>query len=776
LFFLREFERVAKVQINPGIAKSEKNDYLCSILKKDKKIDEIMNHPIVKTIQLGDGRTITLETGKLAKQADGSVVLRTNNTMILATVCAAKDAVPGADFMPLQVEYKEKYSAFGRFPGGFTKREGRPSDYEILTCRLVDRVLRPLFPDDYHAEVFVTIILYSSDGADMPDALAGLAASAALAVSTIPFGGPISEVRVGRVDGQYIINPTFDQLESSDIDIIVGATIDNIMMVEGEMNEVSEAELLDAIKFAHEAIKEQCRVQIELMEAAGSVVKREYTHEVNDEALRADVRAKLYDRVYSVVKSAQPKHDRAEAFKAIVEEYTAQLPEEELTDEKKSLIARYYHAVEKDAMRRCILDEGIRLDGRKTTEIRPIWSEIDPVPGPHGSAIFTRGETQSLSTVTLGTKLDEKLIDDVLNVDKERFLLHYNFPPFATGEARPQRSVGRREIGHGNLAHRALKRMLPDSFPYVLRIVSDILESNGSSSMATVCAGTLALMDAGVQIKRPVSGIAMGLISENKGTNYAVLSDILGDEDHLGDMDFKVTGTSAGITATQMDIKVDGLSYEILENALAQAKAGRLHILDKILETISEPRADFKPHVPRIEVIIIPKEFIGAVIGPGGKIIQGIQEETGAVITIDEIDGIGRVEISGTNKDSMEAAMTRIRGIVTVPEIGEIYEGKIRSVMPYGAFVEFLPGKDGLLHISELDWKRLETVEESGLKEGDPVTVKLLDIDPKTGKFRLSRKALLPRPEGMPERNESEERRSSGRPDHRSGSRPNRRN
>ncbi|MDR0542385.1 MAG: polyribonucleotide nucleotidyltransferase [Dysgonamonadaceae bacterium] len=738
-----------------------------------------MINPIVKTIQLGDGRTITLETGKLAKQADGSVVLRMNNTMMLATVCAAKEATPGTDFMPLQVEYKEKYSAFGRFPGGFTKREGRPSDYEILTSRLIDRALRPLFPDDFHADVFVNVILYSSDGEDMPDALAGLAASAALAVSTIPFNGPISEVRVGRIDGQFVVNPTFNQLEKADMDIMVGATIDNIMMVEGEMNEVSEAELLDAIKFAHEAIKEQCQVQLELMEAVGATEKRAYSHEVNDEALRADIKAKLYDKVYAVAKSGQPKQTRSEAFKAIVEEYIAQLTEEELTDEKKALIGRYYHDVEKDAMRRCILDEGVRLDGRQTSEIRPIWAEVDPIPGPHGSAIFTRGETQALATVTLGTKLDEKLIDDVLNIDKARFLLHYNFPPFATGEAKPQRSVGRREIGHGNLAHRALKPMLPEDFPYVLRIVSDVLESNGSSSMATVCAGTLALMDAGVQIKRPVSGIAMGLISENKGRNYAVLSDILGDEDHLGDMDFKVTGTTAGITATQMDIKVDGLSYEILENALAQAKAGRAHILGKILETISEPREDFKPHVPRIEVIIIPKEFIGAVIGPGGKIIQGIQEETGAVITIDEIDGIGRVEISGTNRASMEAAMARVKGIVAVPEVGEVYEGKVRSIMPYGAFVEFLPGRDGLLHISELDWKRLETVEETGLKEGDTITVKLLDIDPKTGKFKLSRKALLPRPEGMPERQERSERPErrdhSERSEHRPNNRPNRR-
>ncbi|MCC8147203.1 MAG: polyribonucleotide nucleotidyltransferase [Bacteroidales bacterium] len=710
-----------------------------------------MINPIVKTIDLGDGRTITLETGKLAKQADGSVVLRMNNTMMLATVTAAKDANPGVDFMPLQVEYKEKFSAFGRFPGGFMKREGRASDYEILTDRLIDRALRPLFPDDYHAEVFVNIILYSTDGEDMPDALTGLAASAALAVSTIPFNGPISEVRVGRVNGEFVVNPTFAQLKDADMDIMVGATIDNIMMVEGEMDEVSEAELLDAIKVAHEAIKVQCRAQIELMEEVGTTVKREYSHEVNDESLREDIKSKLYDKVYAVAKSGQGKKERSEAFSQIVEEYKAQFTEEELA-EKEALIGKYYHDVEKEAMRRCILDEGIRLDGRKTTEIRPIWSEVDFITGPHGSAIFTRGETQALATVTLGTKLDEKIIDDVLNNEKERFLLHYNFPPFSTGEARPQRGVGRREIGHGNLAHRALKPMLPENYPYVIRIVSDILESNGSSSMATVCAGTLSLMDAGVQIKRPVSGIAMGLISENKGQNYAVLSDILGDEDHLGDMDFKVTGTEKGITATQMDIKVDGLSYEILENALAQAKQGREHILGKILETLSEPREDLKAHAPRIEVLIIPKEFIGAVIGPGGKIIQGIQEETGAVITIEEIDGFGRVEISSNSKPSIEAAKARIKGITAVPEIGEVYEGKISSVMPYGAFVEFLPGKDGLLHISEIDWKRLNTVEEAGLKEGDTIQVKLVDVDPKTGKFKLSRKALLDKPEGFIER------------------------
>ena len=712
-----------------------------------------MINPIVKKIDLGDGRTITLETGKLAKQADGSVELRMNNTMMLATVCAAKDAAPGADFMPLQVEYKEKYSAFGRYPGGFTKREGRASDYEILTCRLVDRALRPLFPDDYHAEVFVNIVLFSSDGEDIPDALAGLAASAALAVSKIPFNGPLSEVRVARIDGQFKINPTFSELEKADMDIMVGATIDNIMMVEGEMKEVSEAELLDAIKFAHETIKKMCQAQIEFMEELGTMVKSEYSHEVNDEALCEDIKAKLYDKVYAIAKSGQGKQERSDAFKAIVDEYKAQFTEEELTDEKAALIGKYYHAVEKEAMRRCILDEGIRLDGRKTAEIRPIWSEVDYIPGPHGAAIFTRGETQALATVTLGTKLDEKIIDDVLNNDKARFLLHYNFPPFATGEARPQRGVGRREVGHGNLAHRALKSMLPENYPYCIRIVSDILESNGSSSMATVCAGTLSLMDAGVPIKKPVSGIAMGLISENKGKNYAVLSDILGDEDHLGDMDFKVTGTREGITATQMDMKVDGLSYEILENALAQAKQGREHILNKLLETISEPREDLKPHAPRIEVVIIAKEFIGAVIGPGGKIIQAMQEETGTIITIEEIDGLGRVEVAANNKASIDAAIEKIKAIAAVPEVGEVYEGKIRSVMPYGAFVEFLPGKDGLLHISEIDWKRLETVEEAGLKEGDTIEVKLLDIDPKSGKFKLSRKVLLPRPD-RPERDE----------------------
>ena len=711
-----------------------------------------MLNPINKTIELGDGRTITIETGKLAKQADGAVTVRMNNTVLLATVCAAKDANPGVDFMPLQVDYKEKYSAFGRFPGGFTKREGKASDYEILTARLVDRALRPLFPSNYHAEVYVNIILFSADGEDMPDALAGLAASAALAVSDIPFEGPISEVRVARVDGQFIVNPTYAQLEKADIDIMVGATLDNIMMVEGEMDEVQESEMLDAIKVAHEAIKKQCQAQLELSEACGKLVKREYCHEVNDEELRKDVHDKCYDKAYAVSVSGTGKQERAEAFEKIVEEYKAQFSEEELTDEKVEMINRYYHDVEKEAMRRAILDEGKRLDGRKTTEIRPIWIETDCLPGPHGSAIFTRGETQSLSTVTLGTKSDETIVDDVLNHGVERFLLHYNFPAFSTCEAKAQRGVGRREIGHGNLAHRALKRMIPADYPYVVRVISDILESNGSSSMATVCAGTLALRDAGVPMKKPVSGIAMGLISENKGTNYAILSDILGDEDHLGDMDFKVTGTKDGITATQMDIKVDGLSYEILENALAQAKAGREYILGKIMEAQPETRADLKPHAPRIETMTIAKEFIGAVIGPGGKIIQGIQEKTGAVISIDEIDGVGKIEISASNKETIDAAIRAIKAIVAVPEIGEVYEGTISSIMPYGAFVEFMPGKDGLLHISEIDWRRLETVEQAGLKEGDKITVKLLDIDPKTGKFKLSHRVLIPKPEGYEER------------------------
>ncbi len=711
-----------------------------------------MVNPIKKTITLSDGRVITLETGKLAKQADGAVELRMGNTMLLATVVSAKEAGEGVDFMPLTVEYKEKFSSNGRFPGGFLKREGRASDYEILTARLVDRVLRPLFPDNYHADTFVNVTMYSADGEDMPDALAGLAASAAIAVSDIPFNGPISEVRVARVDGQFVINPTFKQLENADLEIMVGATYDNIMMVEGEMDEVSEADLLAALKFAHDAIKDQCKVQMELAEAAGATVKREYCHEVNDEDLRKDVREKCYDKAYAIAKAGcADKHWRQDSFDAICQEYIDSLPEEE-KDEKTPLVKRYYHDVEKDAMRRCVLDEGIRLDGRKTTEIRPIWCETDYIPGPHGSAVFTRGETQSLATVTLGTKLDEKILDDVLNQGRERFLLHYNFPPFSTGEARPARGVSRREVGHGNLAHRALKRMFPDDFPYVCRVVSDILESNGSSSMATVCAGTLALLDAGVKMKKPVSGIAMGLITDSDNSKYAVLSDILGDEDHLGDMDFKVTGTVDGITATQMDIKCDGLSYEILEKALMQAREGRLHILNIINETIPAPREDYKPHVPRIVTMIIPKDLIGAVIGPGGKVIQGIQEASGATVSIDEIDEGGYIEVAAANKDSIDKAMEMINAIVELPEEGKVYTGKVRSILEFGAFVEFMPNRDGLLHISEISWDRLDNMEASGLNEGDTVEVKLLEIDKKTGKYRLSMRALQEKPEGYVER------------------------
>ncbi len=726
-------------------------------------------NPIKKTIELADGRKITLETGKLAKQADGAVELRMGNTMLLATVVSAKEAGEGVDFMPLQVEYKEKFSSAGRFPGGFLKREGRASDYEVLTARLVDRVLRPLFPDNYHADTFVNITMYSSDGVDMPDALAGLAASAAIAVSDIPFNGPISEVRVARIDGEFVINPTFEQLERADMELMVGATYDNIMMVEGEMNEVSEADLLAALKAAHEAIKEQCKAQIELAELAGKTVKREYCHEVNDEELRADVKAKCYDKAYAIAKAGcADKHWRQDSFDAICDEYIESLPED-VRDEKTPLVKRYYHDVEKEAVRRCILDEGIRLDGRKTTEIRPIWCEVDYLPGPHGSAVFTRGETQSLSTVTLGTKLDEKILDDVLNQGRERFLLHYNFPPFSTGEAKAVRGVGRREIGHGNLAHRALKRRFPDDFPYVCRVVSDILESNGSSSMATVCAGTLALLDAGVKMKKPVSGIAMGLITDTESSKYAVLSDILGDEDHLGDMDFKVTGTVDGITATQMDIKCDGLSYEILEKALMQARDGRLHILNIINQTIPAPREDYKPHVPRIVTMTIPKELIGAVIGPGGKIIQGIQEESGATVSIDEIDDHGYIEVAAANKAAIDKALGMINAIVELPEEGKTYTGRVVNIMDFGAFVQFMPNRDGLLHISEISWERLDNMEASGLKEGDEVEVKLIEIDKKTGKFRLSMRALLPKPEGWVEpqrapRGERAPRRDGDRP------------
>lgn len=713
---------------------------------------------ITKTVQLPDGRAITIETGKVAKQADGSAVLKMGNTVLLATVCAAKEAVPGTDFMPLQVDYREQYAAAGRFPGGFTKREGKPSDNEILTSRLVDRALRPLFPSDYHTEVYVQIMLLSADGVDQPDALAGFAASCAMACSDIPFECPISECRVARVNGEYVINPTTEQMKEADMDLMVGATKDNIMMVEGEMNEVSEQDLIGALKAAHEAIKPMCELQEELMKELGTDTKREYDDEINDEELRQQIKDELYQPAYDLVKQALPKKEREESFKQLItdflEKYDAahsDLSDEDL-EEKHAEAERYYADVERDAMRRCVLDEGIRLDGRKTTDIRPIWCEVSPLPMPHGSAIFTRGETQSLSTCTLGTKLDEKLVDDVLDKSYQRFLLHYNFPPFCTGEAKAQRGVGRREIGHGHLAWRGLKGQIPEDFPYTVRLVSQILESNGSSSMATVCAGTLALMDAGVPMKKPVSGIAMGLIKNPGEEKYAILSDILGDEDHLGDMDFKTTGTKDGLTATQMDIKCDGLSFEILEKALLQAKAGREHILGKLTETIAEPRAEMKPHVPRIVAFDIPKEFIGAVIGPGGKIIQQMQEDTGTTITIDETDGVGKVQVSAPNKESIDAAIQKIKAIVAIPEVGEIYEGTIRSIMPYGCFVEIMPGKDGLLHISEINWNRLNTVEDAGLHEGDKIKVKLMEIDPKTGKYKLSHRVLEPKPEGYQER------------------------
>ncbi|MFC2097400.1 polyribonucleotide nucleotidyltransferase [Bacteroidota bacterium] len=699
-----------------------------------------------KKIILNDGKEIIIETGKLAKQADGSVVVKMGNTMLLATVVSAKDARENVDFMPLSVDYKEKFSSTGRFPGGFLKREGRPSDHEVLVSRLVDRALRPLFPEDYHAETFVTINLLSADEDIMPDALAGLAASAALSITDIPFQGPISEVRVSRVNGEFIVNPGLSQNNEADIEMIIAATFDNILMVEGEMKEVSEAEMLEAIKVGHEEIKKQCQAQIELAEMVGKLPVREYEHEVNDLEIKESLKKFCYDKIYKLAKKTLPKKERNEGFAEIKEEFIKTLPVPEDEQSFSGMIGRYFHDVEKEAIRNLILDEGIRLDGRKTTDIRPIWCEVDYLPTTHGSAVFTRGETQSLTSVTLGTKLDEKIVDQVLFQGRDRFLLHYNFPPFSTGDARPYRGVGRREVGHGNLALRALKPMMPDKEdnPYVIRIVSDILESNGSSSMATVCAGTLALLDAGVKMKKPVSGIAMGLITDKSG-KYAVLSDILGDEDHLGDMDFKVTGTIDGITACQMDIKVDGLSYEILGNALAQAKEGRHHILGKMLETISEPREDYKPHVPRIEVMIIPKDLIGAVIGPGGKIIQEIQAETNTVISIDEDDGHGIIEISAQNKADIDAGIKRIKGIVTEPEEGEIYKGKVKSIVPFGAFVEILPGKDGLLHISEIEWRRLKNVEEV-LKEGQEIEVKLIGKDPKTGKLKLSRKVLLPKP------------------------------
>ena len=706
---------------------------------------------IKKTITMGDGTIVEIETGKLAKQAAGSVVVKVGGMMLLATVTCAKDAKEDVDFMPLSVEYKEKYAAAGRYPGGFLKREGRASDSEILVARLVDRALRPLFPDDFHAEVFVNVIMISADKVNMPDSYAGLAASAALAVSDIPWHGPISEVRVARIDGQFVINPTFDVVDKADMELIVAATEENIMMVEGEMKEVSEKEMLDAIKFAHEAIKEQCRVQKEMMVETGKVEKKAYCHEVNDEDLRKAVHDYCYDKCYAIAKSGLAKHEREDAFDALKEEFMETIPEEE-REEKAMMVSRYYGAVEKEAMRRMIIDEGVRLDGRTTTQIRPIWCEVGYLPGAHGSAIFTRGETQSLSTVTLGTKMDMKELDEVLVQGTQQFVLHYNFPPYATGEAKPQRGVGRREIGHGNLAWRALKPVVPigEENPYAVRVVSDILESNGSSSMATVCAGTLALMDCGVKIKKPVSGIAMGLISDEKTGKFVVLSDILGDEDHLGDMDFKVTGTKDGITATQMDIKVDGLPYEVLEQALAQAKEGRAHIMGEMMKTISEPRAEYRPNVPRIVQIIIPGEFIGAVIGTGGKVIQDIQKTTGTTITITEEGDKGIVDIFGENKDAMDAALARIKAITTVPEVGEVYHGKVVSILEFGAFVEILPGKEGLLHISELDYKKVDKVEDV-LHVGDEVDVKLLEIDEKTGKMRLSRRALLPAPEGWVE-------------------------
>ncbi|HDZ41361.1 MAG TPA: polyribonucleotide nucleotidyltransferase [Bacteroidetes bacterium] len=734
---------------------------------------------IEKTIDFGDGRSITFETGKMARQADGAVLLKTGNTMLLATVVSAREAKEDVDFMPLSVDYKEKYASLGRFPGGFMKREARPSDYEVLIARLVDRALRPLFPDDYHAETFVTINLISADQDVMPDAFAGLAASAALAVSDIPFAGPISEVRVARIESELYINPTVTQLKNADLDIIVGATYDNILMVEGEMKEVPEDVLVEAIKFAHEEIKKHCKAQMELAEMVGAT-KREYSHEENDEELKKKVRDETYDKLYKAVsKKIADKHLRSEEMEKIKEDFMSQFTEE---DEVNVLLAdKYFHDVHKEAVRRLVLEKKVRLDGRKTDEIRPIWCEIDPLPAAHGSAIFTRGETQSLTTVTLGTKLDEKMIDEVLFQGTEKFVLHYNFPPFSTGDARPSRGTSRREIGHGNLAHRALKNMMPadDENPYAIRVVSDILESNGSSSMATVCAGTLALMDAGIQICKPVSGIAMGLITDKDSGKYAVLSDILGDEDHLGDMDFKVTGTRDGITATQMDIKVEGLSYDMLAEALEQARKGRLHILDVMEEVISEPRPDLKPHAPRIEKIIVPKDMIGAIIGPGGKVIQEIQRETETTIVVEEINGMGVVDIFGENLEGITRALNWINRIIEVPEIGKTYKGKVVSVVSFGAFVEIIPGKEGLLHISEIEWHKIDTVEDV-LNEGDEVEVKLLDIDQKTGKLKLSRKALLPRPpreagdnrpEGGERRHDRGNRRQDGG-DHRHSRRP----
>lgn len=701
-----------------------------------------------QTITMADGKTITIETGKLAKQADGAVVLKTGNTMLLATVVSNKEAKPGTDFLPLSVDYQEKYAAVGRFPGGFFKREARLSEYEILISRIVDRALRPLFPNDYHADVQVMISLISSDADILPDALAGLAASAAISVSDIPFQGPISEVRVAKIDGKYVVNPLRSEMEKATLDIIVAGSLHDINMVEGEMKEVSEEEMIEAIKIGHEAIKLQCKGQIELASRVEkSKVKRTYNHEENDLELKEQIAKATYDKCYAVAKTGNPnKTERKEAFDAIKAEFVATLTPEDAAA-KKALIGKYFHDVEKDAVRDAVLNERTRLDGRKLDEIRPIWSEVDYLPSAHGSAIFTRGETQSLTTVTLGSKQDEQIIDGAVFEGKNNFLLHYNFPSFSTGEARPNRGVGRREVGHGNLAMRSLKQVLPSSeeSPYTVRVVSDILESNGSSSMATVCAGTLALMDAGIKLKKPVSGIAMGLIANSAG-KYAVLSDILGDEDHLGDMDFKVTGTKDGIVGCQMDLKVDGLSYAVLAEALQQAKQGRLHILNEMGKTLSAPREDYKPHAPRVVKMTIAKDFIGAVIGPGGKVIQEMQRETGATISIEEVNGMGIIDILAVNKEAIDKVVAKIKGITATPEVGDIYTGKVKSIMPFGAFVEILPGKDGLLHISEIEHRRLEKVEDA-LKEGQVIEVKLIEVDKKTGKLKLSRKVLLPKPE-----------------------------
>jgi len=706
---------------------------------------------ISKTCKLPDGREITIETGKLARQADGSVVLRMGNTMILATVVASQEGKEGADFLPLSVDYQEKFASTGKIPGGFLKREGKLSDYEVLISRLVDRAIRPLFPDDYHAETQVSIQLISGDHNALPDSLAAFAASAALSVSDIPFQGPISEVRIARLDGQYIINPTLEQKEKADLDFIVAASIENILMLEGESKEINETDMLEALKIAHDAIKTQCQLQIELTQAVGKTEKRKYEHEVKDEAFREELYKLLYDKVYAVAKKQlTSKHDRSELFGKIVEEYLASLPED--TTVNKDLVKRYYKDIQKKACRNLALNEKVRLDGRKTNEVRPIWTEVDYLPSAHGSAVFTRGETQSLTTATLGTKLDEQMIDGAMFDGNNKFILHYNFPGFSTGEVKPNRGPGRREVGHGNLAMRALKQVLPNlaESPYTIRVVSDILESNGSSSMATVCAGSLALMDAGIQIKGPVSGIAMGMLSDSSTGKYVILSDILGDEDHLGDMDFKVTGTEKGITACQMDLKVDGLTYEILSEALHQAKEGRLHILNEMKKTLSAPKAELKPHAPRAVTITIDKDLIGAVIGPGGKVVQDIQKTTGATVVIEEVGNKGLVNIFATDQTIMDAAVKRVKAIVAVPEVGEVYSGVVKSIMPFGAFVEFMPGKDGLLHISEIKWERLENME-GVLEVGEEVKVKLVEVDKKTGKFRLSRKVLLPKPAPTPQ-------------------------